>query len=98
LVNINHYRDRKAGSTTYYVVKIIKILQDGLMNVEYDSRHGELHKIHRNDILKKQTRVCTMEVSYKEDQINVKAKTKFEQHVFLSEELWIVNEVVDSRM
>jgi hypothetical protein len=98
LVNINHYRERKAGSTTYYVVKIIKILPDGFMNVEYDSRRGEFHKIHKNDILNKQTRVCTMEVSYKEDQINVKPKTKFERHVFLSEELWVVNEVVDCRM
>jgi hypothetical protein len=44
LVNINHYRERKAGSTTYYVVKIIKIQSDGFMNVEYDSRHGEFHK------------------------------------------------------
>jgi hypothetical protein len=98
LVNINHYRERKAGSTTYYVVKIIKILPDGFMNVEYNSRHGEFHKIHKNDILKKPTRVCTMEVSYKENQINVRPKTKFERHVFLCEELWVENEVVDSRM
>jgi hypothetical protein len=69
LVNINHCRERKTGTTTYYVEKIIKILPDGFMNVEYDSRCGEFHMIHKNDILNKQMRVCTMEVSYKEDQI-----------------------------
>jgi hypothetical protein len=59
-VKINHCRERKAGSTTYYVVKIVKILPNGFMNVEYDSRPGEFQKIHKkNDILKKQTRVCT---------------------------------------
>jgi hypothetical protein len=62
-VNINHYRERKAGSNTYYVVKIVKILTNGFMNVEYDSRPGEFQKIHKNDTLKKQTRVCAMEVS-----------------------------------
>jgi hypothetical protein len=55
-------------------------------------------ELSKNGILKKQTRVCTMEVSYKEDQINVKPKPKSEWHVFLGEELWVVNEVVDSRM
>jgi hypothetical protein len=49
-VNINHYRERKAGSTTYNVVKIVKILPNGFVNVEYDSRPGELQKIHKRAV------------------------------------------------
>jgi len=97
-VNINHYRERKAGVTTYYVVKIMKILPNGFMNVEYDSRQGEVKKIHTNDIVRKTTRICTMDVpSYKEHRITVKQKPKTKPYVFLSEVLWVVDEVLDHR-
>ena len=48
------------------------------MNVAYDSRPGEIKKIHiMDDIVMKSTRICTMDQpSYKEQQISVNPKSK----------------------
>jgi hypothetical protein len=55
-VNITYYNERKKGSKANSVVKIISLLPDGFLEVKYDSRHGEIQKIHKDDILVKTTR------------------------------------------
>lgn len=67
------------------------------MNVAYDSRPGEVKKIHMDDIVTKSTRICTMDQpSYKEQQISVNPKSK--PYKFLSEVMWMVDEVIDHRI
>jgi hypothetical protein len=76
-ININYYKERKQGSTTYHPAKVIAILPDSYLEIEFDSRRGEVEKRHEDDILKRQTRVCTMDLGgnfYKEDHITLNLK------------------------
>jgi hypothetical protein len=97
-ININYYKERKQGVTANYPVKITGLLENGFLEIEFDSRSGQVDKVHEDDILKKTTRVCTMNLGgnfYKEDDITLKNKSK--PHVFLSSVLYAVEEVLDYR-
>jgi hypothetical protein len=60
-ININYNRKRKQGSTTYHPAKVMAVLPDGYLEIESDLRRGKVENIHEDDILKRQTRVCTMD-------------------------------------
>jgi hypothetical protein len=97
-ININYYKERKHGSTTYHPAKVMAVLPDGYLEIEFDSRRGKVEKIHEYDILTRQTRVCTMDLGenfYKEDNIDLKQTSK--RHVFLSTVEYAVEEVLDNR-
>jgi hypothetical protein len=97
-INFNYYKERKQGVTANYPVKITGLLDNGFLEIEFDSRRGQVDKVNEDDILKKTTRVCTMNLGenfYKEDDITLKNKLK--PHVFLSSVLYAVEEVLDYR-
>jgi hypothetical protein len=97
-ININYYKERKQGSTTYQPAKVMAVLPDGYLEIEFDLRRGKVEKIHDDDITKRQTRVCTMDLGescYKEDHITLKETSK--RHVFLSTVEYAVEEVLDNR-
>jgi len=97
-VQVNYYKETKSRSTSFHAATVKGILPNGVLQVEFDSRRGDVERIKMTDILKKQTRLCTLNVkegSYKEDPIIWKKKSM--KHVYTSQELWEVEEVLDNR-
>jgi hypothetical protein len=50
-ININYYKERKQGSTTYHPAKVMAVLPDGYLEIEFDLRRGKAEKIHEYDVL-----------------------------------------------